>query len=577
MNWSDLTHKAVSVFARNAMVPVYRIKLRRFEKLLQEGAAVQQRALFSKIRRCENSRFGRDHKFAGIRTVADFRKSVPISQYEYLSPYIDDVAAGDIEALFPASEKVLMFACTTGTTGRPKLNPVTKTWLKEYKRDWEVWGVKAIADHAHMIGTKILQLIGPPDLGKTKSGLDIGMVSSVAARYQDPLLQTFYAVPNNVCTIADSLSKYYTLLRLAIVNRVGMICTITPANLIRLAQISDQYRDQLIKDVHDGTLWKDLEVSTTLRQQWASRIGRPQPGRAKELERVIERTGTLYPKDFWPIALLNCWIGGTVGYQSKNLAQYYGDIPTRDVGLLSTEGRHTIPVEDGKPEGVLAIEANYYEFIPAADRGSATPTILEAHELTPGQDYYILMTTSSGLYRYDIGDLVRCNGFRGQAPLIEFLQKVSNCADMEGEKISEHQVVQAVARASQRLGLELDFFTAVPVRPERGSPYYALLVEEHHLPEDSKAQALLNLVDEDLVAQNVMYAGKRGDNYIGAWQLLRLPRGNWRQFTESVMRGRGTGDSQYKHPGLVIDPAWLKNFQPVSVVVQKGNGALKVA
>src|SRR5262249_27862813 len=161
-----------------------------------------------------------------------------------------------------------------------------------------------------------------------------------------------------------------------------------------------------------------------------------------------------------------------------NLSQFYGDIPARDVGLLSTEGRHTMPLEDGKPEGVLAVEANYYEFIPQQDRNSSSPTILEAHELTPGCDYYMLMTTSSGLYRYDIGDLVRCRGFRGQAPIIEFLQKVSSCSDMEGEKISEHQVAQAVSRAMQSLKLNIDLFTAVPVRPEKESPYYALLVEE---------------------------------------------------------------------------------------------------
>lgn len=574
MPWSDLPQKAVNAFARHALVPIYKIKLRRFEKLLAEGRAAQQRALFSKIRRCESSKFGKTHGFDKIKTVADFRKAVPISQYDYLSPYIDAVASGDLSALFPPSEKVLMFACTTGTTGKPKLNPVTTTWLKEYKRDWEVWGVKAIADHAHMIGTKILQLIGPPNLGRTASGLDIGMVSSVAARYQDPILQWFYAAPNDVCTVQDSLAKYYSLLRMAIMKRVGMIVTITPANLLRLAQISDQHREQLIRDVRDGTLWSALDIPTELREKWAPRIRKPNPRRARELEQVIERTGRLYPKDFWPLALLNCWIGGTVGHQSRNLTQFYGEIPARDVGLLSTEGRHSMPLEDGKPEGVLAVEANYYEFIPVEERGSATPVVLEAHELTPGHDYYILMTTSSGLYRYDIGDLVRCTGYRGQAPMIEFLQKLSNCSDMEGEKISEHQVATAVGKAIRELQLNIDLFTAVPVRPEDEPPYYALLVEEHCLPDDELAKKLLQLVDRDLIGQNVMYSGKRSDKYIGAWRLLRLSRGTWTRYMEGVMKGRGTGDSQYKHPALVIDSKWLDNFKPVNSVIGDGGGRL---
>ena len=116
------------------------------------------------------------------------------------------------------------------------------------------------------------------------------------------------------------------------------------------------------------------------------------------------------------------------------------------------------------------------------------------------------------------------------------------------------------------MDLSLDLFTAVPVRAEGEAPYYALLVEEHCLPDDQQAQKLLQMVDTDLIEQNVMYSGKRGDNYIGAWKLLRISRGSWSKYIEGVMARRGTGDSQYKHPALVIDSKWLENFRPVSAV-----------
>ena len=64
-----------------------------------------------------------------------------------------------------------------------------------------------------------------------------------------------------------------------------------------------------------------------------------------------------------------------------------------------------------------------------------------------GRDYYIVLTTSGGLYRYDIHDVVRCVGFQGQAPLVEFLNKGKNFSNLTGEKISEYQAIRAVEKS----------------------------------------------------------------------------------------------------------------------------------
>jgi hypothetical protein len=215
---------------------------------------------------------------------------------------------------------------------------------------------------------------------------------------------------------------------------------------------------------------------------------------------------------------------------------------------------------------VLAVDGSYYEFVPIEDRGSAQPQIFEGHELQPGCEYDLIMTTSSGLYRYDIGDVVRCQGFIGKAPVLEFLHKVGQCADMEGEKISGHQVAQAVEAASRELGLNVDCFVAVPVRGNGQCPHYALLVEQPVIQDSSVARQFLQIVDRSLVQQNVMYAGKRNDRYIGSPRLLRLAPGTWSRFVATETERRGTGDSQYKHPALVPDPAWLERFQPLDTI-----------
>ena len=103
--------------------------------------------------------------------------------------------------------------------------------------------------------------------------------------------------------------------------------------------------------------------------------------------------------------------------------------------------------------------------------------MLEAHELDEGRDYFILLTTSGGLYRYDIHDVVRCVGFEGQAPLLEFLNKGKSFSNLTGEKLSEHQVIRAVERSFRELGLAIDTFTLAPVMEDM--PRYVLLVEPH--------------------------------------------------------------------------------------------------
>jgi hypothetical protein len=558
--------KLCTTAAKAVAIPYYQRKLQRFENQLHEAHAVQRDRLFQKISRCADSRFGRVHGFANIKTVADFRRQVPISEYDYFEPYIEEVARGRVDALFPADEKLLMFGTTTGTTGRPKLNPVTASWLSEYRQSWEIWGVKALVEHAHMIGTKLLQVNGPANLGKTPSGLTIGMISSVAIRYQNPLLKAFYAVPFELCDVCDPTAKYYTMLRLSMVHPVGFICAITPANLLRLATTGNDHRESLIRDIHDGTLRNDLDLPQEFRDRQRRTIGIRRPERARQLERIIEETGTLYPKDYWPVSLISCWLGGTIGYQSRELPRYYGSAPARDLGLVSTEGRHTIALDDNQPEGVLAVNGSYYEFVPVAEMESLQPSVLECHELEPGAEYRLLMTTSGGLYRYDIGDVVRCQRYIGQAPVLEFLHKSGQCADMEGEKVSGHQVVQAVETAARKLNLRVDCFTAVAVRRAGNLPHYALLVERPAIADVASARDFLAIVDRELVRQNVMYAGKRNDNYIDAPQLVRLAPGAWSEFHDAERRRAGTAESQYKHPAVVTDTAWLNQFQPMDTI-----------
>ncbi|HBL45047.1 MAG TPA: auxin-responsive protein, partial [Planctomycetaceae bacterium] len=149
--------------------------------------------------------------------------------------------------------------------------------------------------------------------------------------------------------------KYYTALRLAIADQdVGMITTANPSTLLHLAQFADQQRESLIRDIADGRLTGAAQLEPAILKTLQPKLKRKNRARARELERIVARTGHLYPRDFWPgLSLLAVWMGGSAGAYLSQLAPYYGTPPVRDHGLSASEGRMTIPLESGTSTGVL--------------------------------------------------------------------------------------------------------------------------------------------------------------------------------------------------------------------------------
>ena len=87
---------------------------------------------------------------------------------------------------------------------------------------------------------------------------------------------------------------------------------------------------------------------------------------------------------------------------ARALLDSFGEGALRDLGLRATEGTFSIPLTDGVADGVLALHSNFYEFIPIDEIDQESPTTLRAHELTLGAQYYLVITTFGGLYRYDM-------------------------------------------------------------------------------------------------------------------------------------------------------------------------------
>jgi GH3 auxin-responsive promoter len=532
--------------------PLYR-KFRRFETLCKNPQGTQDDLLRRILKYHADTAYGRDHGFRSIATVADFRRQIPVAPYEYVEPYIRRVMQGETSALL-ADPQVLMFALTSGTTSARKHIPITQQYVNDYRHGWNLWGLQAIRTHRQIFFKPILQLCGDADEYRSEADIPCGNLSGFTAQIQKRVMRRMYVVPPQTGKLKDARARTYLAMRFALPKKLGMLMSANPSTLVNLARFMDREKDLLIRDIADGTLNASLDIPADIRAAIGHRL-KPNRERAKELEAFANHTGVLYPKDAWPAErlLIGCWTGGSVGPYLRQLSSFYGDAPVRDLGLVASEGRMSIPIEDATTSGVLDVATHYFEFIPEGEIDREQPTVLGAHEVREGGHYYIVPTTKAGLYRYHISDLVRITGFFHKTPLIEFLGKGSRFANLTGEKLSEHHVTKGVDRVVQTVPQPLSAYSLAPCWDE-SQPYYALFLEQHDAADSALLKRFLLALDLALGENNIEYEAKRASGRLGSLRAHILPDGFWCQWDRDRIARTGGTPEQYKHPCLIGDP-----------------------
>ncbi|MCS7016839.1 MAG: GH3 auxin-responsive promoter family protein [Gemmatales bacterium] len=521
-----------------------------FDQATHQPREVQEALLRRILTQHAQTEFGREHRFSEIRTLADYRRHLPIRCYEDFEPYIEQVKQGRLEALL-GDERVLMFALTSGTTRSRKFIPVTQQYLADYRRGWTLWGLHVYEQHRDALMRPILQLVSDWDEFRTESGIPCGSVSGLTAHMQKRLIRWVYCMPSCTAKIRDIQAKYYVALRLSLARNLGMIISANPSTLVNLARTLEQYQHELIRDLYDGTLYSGVEVPRAVREALRPKLRR-QRRRAWELDRLAERNSTLRPKDVWPrLALLGNWTGGSVGAYLRLYPRYFGDTPVRDLGLLASEGRFSIPLEDHTPSGVLDITSHFFEFIPVDEMDSSQPTVLAAHEVEEGRDYFLILTTAYGLYRYNIYDVVRVTGFYHRTPMIAFLNKGSHFANITGEKLSAFQVSEAMRQALSDLDLALTNYTLAPCWDE-DRPYYGLFIEQSEPISEAQLLQLAEALDRRLRLANSEYDEKRKSR-LGEIRVVLVAAQGLHDWDRQRLRRSGGTPEQYKHPVLWPD------------------------
>ena len=506
---------------------------RRFEIASNQPGAVQRAKVLSLMRKNAETVYGRRYGFASIRTVEDFQKQVPVVTYNDIRRDIDRTLEGESGIL--TAEDPVMFAQTSGTTGDPKFIPVTPTCKgQEHSDIMRTWLFHASEAHPDIFAGKIVSLVSPAIEGHAPSGVPFGSTSGHMYRNIPWVVRRAYSIPYDVFEISDYLSKYYVIMRISLEHDVRFLCTANPSSILKMCEKADEFSEQIIKDVRDGTVSGQFEIDDRIRAVLA-RVTRPNPDAARALYAARKRReGRLLPGDYWPrLCLIGCWKGGTVGHYISKFDEWFDPdgnrrIPVRDWGYLSSESRGSIPLSDDGSQGALTIASNFFEFVDVDElesrpRDWSSWRFLTADRLETDREYYIFVTTSGGLYRYDINDVIKVAGRYGETPQITFLRKGRGMTNITGEKLSVNQVIDAYDEASRSTGaLPAHFKAEADIQESR----YVFRVEFANRVEESTCHAFLRKLDESLKKINIEYEAKRNSLRLGM-PVLHVMKDGW--------------------------------------------------
>jgi hypothetical protein len=437
-----------------------------------------------------------------------------------------------------------MFAMTSGSTGQPRLIPVTQTTKKSHRELTRLWYYRAYTEHPNFMSGKLLGIVSPAEEGRTPSGIPFGAASGLIYESSPRWIQNAYAVPYEVAQVKDFEAKYYLIMRLGLEHEITFFATPNPSTILRLVETANRCKEEIVKDLRDGTIAARWDVPPAIRGELLRRLPK-NPERAQQLEQIASEHGTLRPRDYWPrLQLIGCWKGGTVGIRLKELDRWFAPaMPVRDLGYMASEAQISLPITDDGCAGILAVDKNFYEFVPEAEIGSAAPTTLNCAELEIGEEYYPILTTPGGLYRYDINDVVRVAGFYHRTPLVEFVRKGRDVTNITGEKLHVNQVIEALQRAQSAAGIAVQHFRACA---EVENSLYAFAVEfDDVMPAQERLCRLLRELDAGLRELNVEYAQKRDSRRLGA-PILRVMKPGWFERNASSTIKNGGRDVQFK-------------------------------
>ena len=441
---------------------------------------VQEELLFDLIRANENTPFGKEHHFADIKTVEDFKRLVPFTTYDDYAGYIYEVMETDKRGIV-TTEEIIHFNETSGTMGNPKGIPYTKrmaevllgysgayTFYKSYQATGDI-----------LAGGRMLTMM-QCSLKTLKGGATFGALSSKATMDNRQFLAASTTSPSEAVFAGSNTDIRYLHTRFALEEPdIRDISVVFITRLLDTMRYIEDNWEMLVHDIETGTIDASIQLPNDVRKGLESKM-EPKPERAAELRSIFERgfDEPITPA-IWPnLTVIRSVAGGGFAPYTERLRRFIGnDVHIMYTGYSASEGAFSVPFEMDSPVSVMLPRSVYFEFV-SVDEPDYEHT-LGVEDLEEGKDYEVIITSGSGFYRYKMRDAIHCSGHMDKMPTIEFLYRLDQTVNLCGEKITEMVLRKVADKVAERMEMDLVDFSVYP-NANTVPPRYEYLYEFFH-------------------------------------------------------------------------------------------------
>lgn len=505
-----LVRSAYPRFVGQALRQVAGRQVRAWDTALARVRDTQEATLLSLLRHSKGTEFGRAHGFSGVRDYAGFARQVPVGDYDAFSPMIERMRSGEKNLLVP--EAIRYFGNSSGSSnqGKSKFLPISERQIHFQQR------AGADAFMRYLDWSRDEEIM---------SGFTLGLFPPTTMRREGP---TF--VTSNPALMMTRMPLFTRPVYLP-ESDVRTMASYDE----KLSVIANRYIDYDVRAVTGTTCWFTLLFEKVL-------------AAARARRRNVQTVSQVWPN-------LRVLFGG--GVAATPYLPVIRDLMGRsDVTLVdtynATEGGVYATSDFSGAPGLLMIphRGTFFEFVPLAERGAPNAPRVPLWAVERDKAYSIVVTTSSGLYAYELGDIVR---FTSLSPLrVEFMGRLSGCLSVTQELTTHVEIERAVAHAvAQCPCTTLDFGAAADVGADSSAKSrYVLFVEFQDGAAPADMGAFAAAFDEGLCLENRVYREHRRDAVaLLAARVVPLASGGARQFLAEVTGGNVQG----KFPRIIDD------------------------
>ncbi|MCF0141864.1 MAG: GH3 auxin-responsive promoter family protein, partial [Parasporobacterium sp.] len=344
---------------------------------------------------------------------------------------------------------------------------------------------------------------------------------------------------------------------------VSLMMTANPSSVLELQKTVDENFDAFCDEIETGTLSEDLKLTKEIRKD-LMKVIKPNRRRARELRRIKETVADNrpLPMDYWPhLRILSTWkCGNTAFYAGKFKGWFPLYCQHIEVGYFASECRFGMVLRGGDTT-VPFPHRYYFEFIAEEDFGKKDPYLYKLHELKTGRRYCPVITTSNGLYRYNMNDMVECGPRYKNTHTIFMVQKINGIVSMTGEKLHEHQFINAVEMTAKSLNQPVQFFMGFANLADSRYDFYVEFIND---TTDEEREQFNTELDQNLKNLNVEYESKRDSLRLNDPVIHRLPKNAYETFKERLL-AKGRRDGQFKLALLVQNDELHQEIQRLEI------------